>query len=171
MKVEFRQWWPLAILILVPAIISVVVGVTFAVQTRQVSLSETELLSKGSRAIGTVIEKTTLHSPQEGDSYMVRYTFSPPNGEQLTAGWLINKAAWDKLYIGSQIEIAFDAAHPSWNLPVAGAETTPLWFSPLPTVIFALLSFVVSFVLLLLVMTLIIRLVNKLGPFLRKGVS
>jgi hypothetical protein len=170
MKVKFPDWSPTAILILVPAIISVVVGVTVANDVRQVSLAETELLSKGSRAIGTVIDKTTLQSGSEDDSYMITYTFSPPNGEQLTAGWLINKPAWDKLYIGSPIEIAFDPAYPSRNLPVE-AEATPLWFIPLAAIVFAFLSFVVSFVLLLLVMTLIERLVNKLVPFHKKGAS
>jgi len=152
-----------AIASLIPIIISVAVGMAVLVFGVQASLSETELLNKGSRASGTVIDKNASYDPDEGYTYTVSYTFSTPNAEQLSGGWFIEKPVWDKLIIGSQIEIAFDPANPSQNLPVEGVKATPLWIMPIAAVLFAVVSFVVSSALLKLVRALLMRLTNKLS--------
>ena len=157
-----RKWWqslgflrrhPEAPRILVASIIAVVVGVQLSIIFTQVYNEYSELIINGSRAIGTVVETRVEHndSTGAGQAYQVYYTFSTPSGVQFKGGGPVEYQLWQKLDVGSSIEIAFDPVDPSKNLPVA-ADRPGVWMAYFGAVVFAWGAFlVVRFVLLPLV--------------------
>ena len=160
-------------LYLITAIIAVSIGVVIGVGVmdfmKQQYLSDTKVLSEGSRTNATVIEKKIWDYREDPDSYTVKYTFSSPSGELFTGSENMEKQAWDELLVGSPIEIAFNPVDPSQNLPVDGMEKT----SPgLAALFLAIFSAVASFVVLLLlfnwIKTHISRLENKPNYLMRK---
>ena len=153
MKFQYRQVNPKTIKILVALIIAVYVGVQLSIIFSQVYNEYSELIIHGSRAIGTVVETRVEHndSTGAGQAYQVYYTFSTPGGVQFKGGSPIEYQLWQKLDVGSSIEIAYNPVNPSKNLPVA-ADRPGVWIAYFGAIVLAWGSFlIVWFVLLPLV--------------------
>ena len=161
----FQRWHPKVIKILTAAIIGVAVGMVLFGVFSQAYAKDTELLNEGSHAIGTVVKKSSTPGDSMGgsDTYNVGYTFSSPRGEQFNGGGSISYQLWHQLNIGSPIEVVFNLANPSQNLPFA-TERAGMWIIYIAAIGIAFVSF---FLFWLVLLPLVIRFVKKLIPHLR----
>jgi len=85
--------------------------------------AENDLLNDGTRVYATVTEKKTLFSSSDGDDYLVSYRFPSTDGKSVTSGHLISKPTFDKLNVGSRLEIAYNPNNPRNSIPTSGAQT------------------------------------------------
>jgi hypothetical protein len=148
---------------LVAAIIAVTIGVGLLVSLSQWYTKDSELLSDGSRAVGTVVRKYSVEhedsSGSGGSTLHVAYTFSSAMGEQMEGHGSIGSQLWHQMEVGSPIEIVYDPVDPSHNLPVA-TERPGMWMIYLAPIF----STVGAFLLAYLVLLLVIWFVSKLIP-------
>jgi hypothetical protein len=162
LSLGFQSWHPKVIKILIAAIIGVAVGMVLFGIFSQAYAKDTELLNEGSHAIGTVVKKSSTPGDSMGgsDTYNVGYTFSSPNGELFNGGGSITSQLWHQLNIGSPIEVVFNPADPSRNMPLA-SDSAGTWIIYLAAIGF---TFVAFFLVWLVLLPLVIRFVKKLIP-------
>jgi len=133
------------------AIIAISIGVVAGIGLFNIIehdyLSNTKILSQGLHTNAVIIEKKRWQESDAPDTYTIKYNFSSPSGEIFTDFENMEKQVWDKLQVGSQIEIAFNPVDPSENLPIEGLEKHSPW---LLIFFVAISSIVVSFIVLLL---------------------
>ena len=113
---------------LIAAIAAITIGIELSISFTQSYAKDSELLSDGLRAIGTVVKKEVSLGDSEsfGDTFYFSYTFSSPSGEQINGHSSIGEKLWQQMDVGSPIEIVYDPLDPSHNLLVA-ADRPEAW--------------------------------------------
>ena len=142
MRGAWRSGW-LGSKLFFPLVVSLLVGTAFLVVGLRDHLKDTEILSHGSRAIGTVIE---LETDTDGEVLWLwlKYTFTLPNGRSLTHTHTVSWQLFSDLKVGDPVEIAFASADPTRNF-IAERGARPLWHIILWSLIFALVAYGLTF--------------------------
>jgi hypothetical protein len=127
-KFQAIGWAALAPLALLFAIF-LVYAALMAEETRQEKLS---VLNQGERTSGTIISQEVF-SYSEGDSFLVKYTFTLSSGQEPFYGtYTFHDSMPSGWNVGDRILIAYDLQNPTINLPVnAGYEhqsNVIIWF-------------------------------------------
>ena len=106
-----------AVLIVVTTIHSSIVG----------ARRRRRLVRSGSRVRGTIVDRREVHRRISGpdgddtyDAYWVTCSFDPVDQVNLRQESRVSQAEWDSLPVGTEVEVAFDAADPTYNLMVFG---------------------------------------------------
>ena len=150
---------------IVAIIVFIVVGITVGLNFSEVVRTQNDTLDNGVLVYGTVIEKEIFssHKVDEPDSYWVKYRYTTTNGKSVTYfTFLNNKPTFDKLNIGSRIEIAYDPDNPQYSIPTSGAQTSPLWIVFLAAPVLAFAALMISYGLIQLIKRVIIGVLKKL---------
>ena len=91
------------------------------------------VLDQGERTTGTIISQKYIPSvhDDEPDTYVVKYTFSRPSGQEVIGYFDFDDAVPSGWNVGDQQVIAYDRQNPNVNVPVsAGYEdkSGEFWF-------------------------------------------
>ncbi len=141
MRGAWRSGW-LGSKLFFPLVVSLLVGTAFLVVGLRDHLKDTEILSHGSRAIGTVIERK--NTGFEENEWSITYTFALPNGRSLTHTHTVSWQLFSDLKVGDSVEVAFASADPTRNF-IAEHGARPLGHIILWSLIFALVAYGLTF--------------------------
>lgn len=88
----------------------------------------------GARAPGRISQKLYLKSDNGDRHFVLRYTFSLPNGRQYESSASVRRGFWKRFRKGEAIEIDYDPTSPKRNSPIE----TPITPSVSNVLMFAL---------------------------------
>ena len=165
MKISSIEYFFESVGAIVAIIVFIVVGITVGLNFSEYIRTQNETLDNGVRVYGTVIDKEIFssHTIDEPDTYLVKYRYTTTDGKSVTYfAFIDNKPTFDKLHIGSQIEITYDPENPQYSIPTSGAQTTPLWIVFLAAPALAFAALMISFGLIQLIKKVIIGVIKKL---------
>jgi hypothetical protein len=80
------------------------------------------VINNGERATGKILSKGDSLGYERGSEANIKYTFTSTAGQELSGSYLFPTSDARELFVGGELEIAYDAEEPSTNLPVIAKE-------------------------------------------------
>jgi hypothetical protein len=115
-KLHPWQWTTLA---LIPIFFTMVTIRGCYPQENQQNLT---VINRGERVTGNIVSTDKTQGYERGSEASVKYTFTTLSGVELSGSYILSSSTVKDLYVGGELEIAYDAQNPTRNLPALAKE-------------------------------------------------